>query len=130
MKNVTVSMIIVLLITIGVWMFSVRAVEDACSEAQRLCGEAERLYECGAADRATEKMEQLMTCWKRHEAVLTAVLSHSSIGDVTRLVIEARSALLGGNRQEFAEDMMLLRERLENLRAQERLSLANILAIC
>lgn len=130
MKNVTVSMLIVALLAAGVCVFAVNTVEAACSAVERLCVQAKQLSEHGLTEQALEAARQMLFGWRRYEGRLTAVLPHSTIGEVELLLLEAQADILAGEAEDFLSDMMLLEELLKNIRSEERLHMSNILSIC
>lgn len=130
MRNVTISMLIVALLTVGVCVFAVNTVEDACVQTARMGIKAQRLCEAGQTEQALDGVGEMLRCWQAHEALLTAVLPHSAIGEVTQRILEAQADLRAGERQTFLTDMLLIGNLLERLRAEERLRLSNILSIC
>ena len=130
MRNVMISMLIVVLAASGICAFAASAVETACSEVEAMCDEAQQLCKDGQRMAAFEKTTQMLLRWRQYEARLTVVLHHSTISDVTQMLIEAQTDLLAGETDKFSGDMILLEEFLENICDAERLHLSNILSIC
>ncbi len=130
MKNVIVSMLIVAVLATGVCIFSVQSVTRVCTEMEEMRLKALQLGEKRDMQQALGQIERMQQYWKDSAQVLTIVLPHSCVGEVSAALIEAGADLLADEADEFVGDMLLLGEILERIRAEEQLYLCNILSIC
>ncbi len=130
MKNVIVSMLIVIVLSAGVCIFAVRTVDEVCDKMEQMCLEAIRECESGNIEAALRSTERMHTFWEESAGVLSMVLQHTSVAEIGTALIESKYNLIAEEPDEFIGSMALLRELLHQLKEDERLYLSNILSIC
>ncbi len=130
MKNVIISGLIVAILSAGVCIFSVSTVGRVCGEMDALRAEAQRLCGNGQMREAGAYIGQMQKYWEEQSGVLNSILPHSSVEEITAVLLESRAALRAEEAEEFQGGMMMLGELLRRLREDERLILSNILCVC
>ncbi len=127
MTRTIAAMLAVLILSLGVCIFSVERIHRVTGELDGMRVEVLGLTERGDREGAKERMAQLAEVWSRHEATLETIAPHDALHEVTVMIVESDANLSSGDMDDFARSMALLGEAIEHLYTEEQLKLKNIL---
>ena len=127
MRITLISMLIVVLLAVGVCVFSVMMIGHVASEMEGMRTDVLALIEKEAFAAAQERLRQMAEMWKKHEATLAILAPHEQLHEITELLIEGDANLKADDLDDFNRSMALLGEAIHHLQEEERLSISNIL---
>ena len=127
MRATLISMIAVILLSVGVCIFSVLTIGHVVSEMESMRTEVLDMIDEGRFADAEERLGQMAEMWSRHEGTLAVLASHEDLHEITELLIEGDANLKADDLDDFERSMALLGEAIHHLHEEERLSISNIL---
>lgn len=126
MKRSLVTMLVILVLSLGVCLTGMLLIRHVALELEDMRSEAVEQIEADNLSGAAETLTQLADMWVWHEPLLETISPHETLHAVTELIIEADANLHVGDIDDLHRSMMLLELALEHLFIEEQFMISNI----
>ena len=126
MRRMLIVTLAVLLAAVAACALSMRALNGAVDEAERLRSAAVLAMEERRMSRAKELMVSLAEFWHERAPVLEMLAGHDALHEVQVGIAEAQICLECEDRDDFLRCMAVTGEALSHLRDEQALRLSNL----
>lgn len=127
MRSTVIGLIVVLVLTAALCTLPLVLARHVTEEIETMRLGVVEMVKSNRNEEAVMRLQQMDETWERYEPKMEMLVSHNSLGDVSKLIAEAHIMLEVGDANDFLRCMSVMGEIISNIWREEQFGLSNLL---